>query len=79
VWDSYARFRQVNTAIHNRKDTNMSYGGYGAGGGYNGGGGGYNNNYGQRGSSASYSSRSAGRAAPPKKHMLKLIILGDSG
>ena len=59
------------------RSNSMSYGGYGAGG-YNNGGG-HTNNYGNRGSSASYSSRSAGRAAPPKKHMLKLIILGDSG
>jgi hypothetical protein len=65
----------------------MSYGGGGGynntGGGYGGGGGGYpNNNYRQGGggsSNNSYSGRSAARGPVGKKHMLKLVILGDSG
>ena len=49
----------------------MSYGG-----GYNNGAGGYTNN-----SNSSYAGRSAAARSPTsaKKHMLKLIILGDSG
>ena len=76
LWEVNARYR---VATEKNSDTsNMSsYGG----GGYNngnrgGGGGGHNNNN-------TYAERSAASrtAAPPaaKKHMLKLVILGDSG